>query len=182
MSPSLGRAQIPKCSLLVGECPQGGLIRDLLQTRHSLEREKGWRSLRNTVLNVAKDDWYRGPAWDPGTREHFEEGLSRARTQRPQYLRIKGCELTQADDPLVWAPGRGLLKRVLNEHPDDELCVIEAHHDLGWSFAREGQYAEAAKHYEASLALQRQRGGSIDPGTRLALAELLVDAGWEQRY
>lgn len=149
--------------------------------RHSPERSKGSRP-RNTVLNVAKDDWYRGPAWDPATREHFEQRLSRARTQRPQYLRIKGYELTRADDPLVWAPGRRLLKRVLREHPDDELSVIDAHHDLGWSFARERQYAEAAKHYEVSLALQRQRGGSSDPGTRLALAELLVDAGWEQRY
>jgi tetratricopeptide (TPR) repeat protein len=131
---------------------------------------------------VAKDEWYRGPAWDPATREQFEQRLSRARTQRPQYLRIKGYELTHADDPRVWAAGRGLLERVLNEHPDDELWVIDAHHDLGWSLARDGRYAEAAQHYEASLALQRQRGGSIDPGTRLALAKLIVDAGWEQRY
>ncbi len=131
---------------------------------------------------MAKDDWYRGPIWDLATREHFEQKLRRARTQRAQYLRIKGYELTQADDRSVWAAGRGLLQRVLDEHPDDELWVIEAHHDLGWSFAREGAYTEAAHHYEESLALQRQRGGSVDPGTRLTLAELIVDAGWEHRY
>jgi hypothetical protein len=130
---------------------------------------------------VAKEDWYRGPIWDLSTREHFEQKLSRARTQRAEYLRIKGYELTHADDRSVWAAGRGLLQRVLNEHPDDEPSVIQAHHRLGWSFAREGAYAEAAHHYEESLALQ-QRGGSVDPGTRLTLAELIVDAGWEERY
>jgi tetratricopeptide (TPR) repeat protein len=135
-----------------------------------------------TVLRVGKDDWYRGPIWDLATREHFEQKLSRARTQRAQYLRIKGYELTRADDRSVWAAGRGLLQRVLDEHPDDGIWVIDAHHHLGWSFAREGAYTEAAYHYEASLALQRQRGGSVDPGTRLTLAELVVDAGWEHRY
>ena len=124
---------------------------------------------------MAKDDWYRGPIWDLATREQFEQRLSRARTQRAQYLRIKGYELTQADDRSVWAAGRGLLQRVLDAHPDDDLSVIEAHHDLGRSFAREGAYTEAAHHYEQSLALQRQRGGGVDPGTRLTLAELIVD-------
>jgi Flp pilus assembly protein TadD len=131
---------------------------------------------------MAKDDWYRGPVWDLATQQRFEQKLSRARTQRAQYLLIKGYELTQADDGSVWAAGRGLLQRVLDEHPDDGLCVIDAHHDLGRSLAREGAYTEAAHHYEESLALQRQRGGGVDPGTRLAVAELIVDAGWEHRY
>jgi hypothetical protein len=131
---------------------------------------------------VAKDDWYRGPIWDLATREHFEQRLSRARTQRAQYLRIKGYELSRADDRSVWAAGRGLLQRVLDEHPDDKLCVIQAHHDLGRSLAREDAYTEAAHHYEHSLALQRQRWAGVDPGTRLTLAELIVDAGWEHRY
>jgi Flp pilus assembly protein TadD len=132
---------------------------------------------------MGREDWYRGPVWDLATRAHFEEKLSRARTQRAQYLLIKGCGLTEADDRSVWAAGRELLQRVLDEHPGDKQCVISAHHDLGWSLAREGADTEAAHHYEQSLALQRHpRAPSFDPGTRLILAELIVDAGWEHRY
>jgi tetratricopeptide (TPR) repeat protein len=131
---------------------------------------------------VAKDDWYRGPSWDLATRERFEQKLSRARTQRAQYLRIKGYELTHANDRSVWAAGRGLLQRVLDEHPDAEFSAIDAHHDLGRSFARQGAHVEAAKHYEESLALQREHGGGVDRGTPLAFAELIVDAGWQGRY
>jgi hypothetical protein len=38
----------------------------------------------------------------------------------------------------------------------------------------------AAAHYEKSLELQRFSGP--DPGTRLELAELIVNAGWRDRY
>jgi tetratricopeptide (TPR) repeat protein len=129
---------------------------------------------------VARDDWFRGPEWDAATQKRFEEKLSRARTQRAQYLRIKGYELTQADDRRVWEAGRQLLFRVLNEHPDDRFFVVDAHDDLGRSFAREGQFEKAAAHYEKSLELQKISGP--DPGTRLALAELIVEADWRDRY
>ena len=129
-----------------------------------------------------REDWFRGQDWDSKTQRQFEDKLSRARVHRAQYLRIKGYELTQASKHEVREAGRQLLRRVLAEHPDEELWVLSAHHDLGSSLAREGAFAEATEHYAQSLAFQRERGPGMDPGTRLALAELIVEAQWAERY
>jgi ATP/maltotriose-dependent transcriptional regulator MalT len=131
---------------------------------------------------VGSDDWYRGPDWDPATQQEFEERLARARGQRPQYLRIKGLGLTDAEDPAVRAAGRTLLLRVLEQHPDEGMSVIAAHHDLGASYAREGDYKEASRHLAESLRLQRERNFSYDTGVALALAEAIVAARWDDRY
>lgn len=67
----------------------------------------------------------------------LEEKLARARTQRAQYLRIKGYELS-SDDPTVWPAGRELLRRVVSEHPNDAFNGESALYDLGTSFHRTG--------------------------------------------
>lgn len=131
---------------------------------------------------MGRDDWFRGPDWDTETREEFEARLGRARGQRPQYLRIKGLGLTEADDPEVREAGRTLLQRVLGEHPDDEMSVIAAHHDLAASYARENHYQGASDHYAESLRLQRACNFSYDTGVALALAEVIVAAQWEDRF
>ena len=127
---------------------------------------------------MARDEWFRGPKWDRATRVLFEEKLSRARTQGAQHLRIKGYELTRADDKSVWAAGRSLLRRVIDEHPDDAFSVPDAHHDLGASFAREGRYEEA----ESQLVLALERHHHDRWGARLEIAELIVAAEWAGRY
>lgn len=141
-------------------------------------------SVRGSRLSsVGRDDWFRGPAWDDGTREAFEGRLERARGQRPQYLRIKGHDLTNAEDARLWPEGRKLLRRVLEEHPDDTYSVISAHRDLAASLAREERYPEAAEEYRRTLDLQRDlTGGSIDTGASLALAEVIVKAGLREHY
>lgn len=48
------------------------------------------------VLEVARDDWYRGPSWDPATRERFVQKLSR-HGRSARNLLHKGFGLTRAE-------------------------------------------------------------------------------------
>lgn len=132
-----------------------------------------------TVSPMGRDDWYRGPDWDADTRRTFEEKIKRSRTQRSQYLRIKGLGLTTSDDGRVREAGRQLLRRVLVEHPDDLLMAAWAQRDLADSLVRDGRLDEAAEHYEAVIA----RGEAGDTGiSKLGLVEAIVAGEWSERY
>jgi hypothetical protein len=47
---------------------------------------------------VVRDEWYRSPAWGSADQRLFDEKLSRARSSRAQYLRIRGLTLVQTAD------------------------------------------------------------------------------------
>jgi hypothetical protein len=128
---------------------------------------------------VGRDEWFRGTAWDIRTRELFDEKLIRARKHnRSQYLRIKGLELTRSNQKDVRRAGRDLLRRVLDEHPDDRLQVTLAHSDLADSLAKDGVYAEAATHYRAAMEASDRVISHAD----LGLAEVILQAEWTDRY
>jgi hypothetical protein len=128
---------------------------------------------------VAGDDWYRGSAWDRRTRELFEGKLSRARVHtRAQYLRIKGLALTASESESVRAAGRELLKRVVDEHSDDEVQVTLAHRELAQSLADDGSFVEAAEHYRAAMEGPR----TVVTHAELGFAELVLQAGWVDRH
>lgn len=127
---------------------------------------------------MGRDDWYRGSDWDPETRELFETKLARAReTSRAQYLRVKGVALTASDARAIREAGRGLLTRVVADYPADALQSGWAHRDLAASLADDGLLEEAARHYEQALTADRP-----EPSAGLALAELIVNAEWRDRY
>lgn len=130
---------------------------------------------------MARDDWYRGAAWDEEIREDFEARLGRARSGRAQYLYIKGAGLSASDDPEVREAGRALMRRSLEDHPDEVVTVISVHHALGGAYAKDGMYAEASEHYEAALAME-DGGLSVITRSDLELAELIVAAGWQGRF
>jgi hypothetical protein len=123
---------------------------------------------------ASPDDWFRSNAWDARARELFETKLSRARSSRAQYLRIKGLALIGVNDRERVEAGRRLLRRVVDEYADDALPVAGAHYALGDSFAREGQDGEAVRHLRACLALEST--GNFSHGTELRLAEVLIDS------
>ena len=128
---------------------------------------------------MGRDDWYRGSAWDERTRELFEDKLSRARPRtRAQYLRIKGLELTGSEDEGVRGAGRDLLRRVLDEHPDDAMEVTFAHRELAQSLADDGSFEEAAKHYRAAM----EGPANLVTHAELGFAELVLQAGWADRH
>jgi hypothetical protein len=128
---------------------------------------------------VARDDWYRGSAWDRRTRESFEDKLSRARPHtRAQYLRIKGLGLTASESSRVRGAGRDLLRRVLDEHPEDELQIALAHCDLAQSLASDRSFVDAVEHYRAAMRGPR----NVVTHAELGFAEVVLQAGWSDRY
>jgi len=64
---------------------------------------------------MGRDDWYRNTNWDSGTEAAFRAKLARARTSRPQYLRIQASYLTEA-------------------FPETALQLIEEYFDTGDEF------------------------------------------------
>lgn len=150
-----------------------------------MARRAEWRSSRRAVAGngylpgVARDDWYRGSAWDERTRELFEEKLSRARPHtRAQYLRIKGLGLTASENDTLRAAGRDLLRRVLDEHPDDELQITLAHSELALSLADDRAFVEAAEHYRVAM----EGPSNVVTHAQLGFAEVVLQAGWVDRY
>ena len=74
--------------------------------------------VRQDVL-VARDEWFRSPAWDEQIEAAFEQRLGRARPyNQPQYIRIQATHLLCSPDPRVREAGRGLLQRVITTFPD----------------------------------------------------------------
>jgi hypothetical protein len=128
---------------------------------------------------MARDDWFRGDAWDMETRATFEAKLQRARqSSRAQYLRIKGLELTGSTDVATRESGRQLLRRVLGDYPDNALQVTMAAADLGKSLARDGFLEEAAVCFRRSLAGL----SNVHWGADLGLAETILLGSWSEQY
>lgn len=130
------------------------------------------------------DEWYRTSAWGDADREIFEEKLRRARPRsRPQYIRLKGLALAGSKKRSERKAAPELLQRVIREHSDDEVQAAMAWADLGWFYEREGDHELGAQAYrrclEAEAALS---GGGLHTGSELALAQVIVDASWEDRY
>jgi hypothetical protein len=132
-----------------------------------------------TLVAMARDDWFRGDAWDAETRATFEVKLKRARqSSRAQYLRIKGVELTGSIDGATREAGRQLLRRVLDDYPDDAVQVTMAAADLGKSLADDGYLDEAAVCFRRSLAGLP----NVHWGADLGLAETILLGNWSEQY
>lgn len=130
---------------------------------------------------MGRDDWYRGSAWDEGTQRAFWEKLARARTQRGQYLLLKGMEVARADDRRIRAAGRDLLRQMLSEHPEEPVNVGRALHALGESFEQDGSLDDARSYYRQAVDYYDAHGG-METGADLALAEVIVALGRSELY
>ena len=130
---------------------------------------------------VPADYWYRNPRWDEAAREVFEAKLARARGtySRAHYLKIKAWSLTGTTDPKTIAAGRSLFARVIEEHSDELSEVEGAHHGLGESFAREGRYEEAVRHFEKGIEAGNRHSRY---GAQVCLAEAIVAGRLAHRY
>lgn len=92
---------------------------------------------------MARDEWFRSPAWDEQIEAAFEQQLPRARPyNQPQYIRIQATHLLSSPDPRVREAGRGLLQRVITTFPDGSEART-AMEQLGGSLADEGRLGEA---------------------------------------
>ena len=116
---------------------------------------------------MSRDDWYRNTSWDSTTEAAFRAKLARARTSRPQYLRIQASYLTET-------------------FPDTALQLIEEYFDTGDEFdvptalcARAeaylalGRTAEAVDAYKQALEWEVAHPGYISTA-RIDLPKLVA--------
>jgi hypothetical protein len=96
------------------------------------------------MLSVVDRDWFRSSSWDADIAERFEARNRRARaSNRAQYVRIQASHLLESPDASTREAGRTLLRKVIDDHPDDDLQTKFAAEQLGDSLAREGRLGEA---------------------------------------
>lgn len=117
-------------------------------------------------------EWYRTSDWDEAAQEDFEKRLRRARSSRPQYLRIKALALQDAGMP---HDAETLIRRLLAEHPEEEFerpFALELLDDLVRTQDRLG---EAEVHYREALATGDS--GATTGLVAVSLAEVLTEAG-----
>lgn len=116
-------------------------------------------------------EWFRTPDWDAAAREDFEQRLGRARSSRPQYLRIKALALTSVG---LFDDAVRLLERLRTEHPD-AFDVWYATEVLGDIAREQGRLDEAEHHYRRLLSSPERNGTS--GMVEVSLAEVLLEAG-----
>jgi len=125
-------------------------------------------------------EWYRSSTWDSEIEANFEARLRRARPDgRAQYIGIQAGHLLDSPDPSVREMGRILLRRVIEEYPDD-IEAKSATESLGHSLAREGRLDEAERALREALRLCAASpiGDSGTTGTpELHLAEVILSGG-----
>ena len=121
------------------------------------------------------DEWYRSPGWSAQDQMDFEIRLKRARAHsRPQYLRVKALALLDSPSPGPHQAGMGLLRRIIEEFPDNRPEVAFAHERLGDEQGRLGQSILAIDEYRRCLATMLPGGSGTTGMVRVKLAELLA--------
>lgn len=101
--------------------------------------------------NLLGEDWYRNKDWNSTIETKFEKNLSRARTQRPQYLYIQAVSL-------------------IDRHPDISLVLLERYSDEGDEFhmaaalscrgdahSRIGNLESAVESYKLAIELETKK-------------------------
>lgn len=125
------------------------------------------------------DDWYRSRTWSEDIAARFEQRLSRARTQRCQYLAIQGGILAYSDSADLRRTGRALLRRVISDYPD-HFDAKSACETIGRSYQKDGRLQDSADSLRAAVAMCEASpiGYSGTSGTPdLHLAEVLLEMG-----
>jgi len=104
-----------------------------------------------------KSDWYRRTTWTPKDAAEFERRLSRARTQRSQYLRIQSLTLAEQGDPKLADVAIELARRSLAEDPDS-VFTAELHLTIAQAYATKGDMASAVKAYREAMQAEKKKG------------------------
>ena len=128
-------------------------------------------------------DWARAPGWSEKDREEFDRHLRRARTEnRARYLRTKAMALLESAEPHVRHEGRRLLRRIVEEYPNNVSELAAAHELLGEAYAHERIFEEAEEHYRACRALAPDNRSGSAGLFDLSLVEVVLDGEREDKY
>ena len=98
---------------------------------------------------MSKDEWFRNTKWNKEIEEFFEMKLKRARGShsKAQYLRIQGSYLLDSNKSDLQEKGIELMKRLLNEYPEETFHTIFATEQLGDYYLRQKNYQNAEQHF-----------------------------------
>jgi tetratricopeptide (TPR) repeat protein len=130
-------------------------------------------------------EWYLGDDWSQSTQQLFEQKLKKSRDSynKAQYLRIKGTSLLKSKDVSKKEAGCELLKRVINEYPEELSSVKYAYELLGDYYKLKKDYSASEINYRKSISYYTTSGRS---GTSaigdLKLSELIIETDQEDKF
>lgn len=125
---------------------------------------------------ASKDDWFREPCLSEESRTEFERRLSRARSSRPEYLRIQAHSLLSAGS---FDSALDLVDRIRADHPDHLTAwILEQRGDCLRALRRSGEAIEA--YVQALEEMKRDRG--LLGNAHFSLAELVCEINRDDLY
>jgi tetratricopeptide (TPR) repeat protein len=100
-------------------------------------------------------EWFRNEDWSPEIEEQFFRKLSRARSQKAQYLRIQACYLSKKKPEIALS----LLDRYfeLGDHFGDAQAFVDQAH----SFDALGDREQSAASFEKALLREQEFPNSL---------------------
>lgn len=98
---------------------------------------------------MSKDDWYRNTNWNDQIESEFEARLKRSRGNfhKAQYLRIQASYLLDSSTTENQKKGIQLMKRVINDYPEETFSTIHGNEQLGDYYLKNGDYEQAEKYF-----------------------------------
>lgn len=130
---------------------------------------------------MGREDWYRKKTWTPRVRAAFEARLGRARSGRPEYLRIQALSLAHADDPDALEGALDLAGRCLRDFPDHSLGITQLHATRATALEKLGRTSEALVEWREAIASQRARPMCVD-FVQIEFAEFVLRLGRQELY
>lgn len=140
-------------------------------------------------------EWYRKKSWTTLDQEEFFNKLNRARNdKRAEYLKIQAIELTQTGKPGLLDVAEQLLKKLLDEYPDDHFNKSSALHTLGKIYQSRKDSKMALIYYKQAIDAEKDFPNTktgvdldfselvlkLDQSTHFELAQQLMEARIEE--
>ena len=127
-------------------------------------------------------EWYRRQTWTKSDEEEFFAKLGRARKEgRAQYLKIQAIELTGTKKKELLKIADTLLKRMLNDFPNDYVEKGPALHALGDIGRLNGNFDEAIDYYKQAIDFE-EVFPNVVTNAWLDYSELIIKTGATTQY
>jgi tetratricopeptide (TPR) repeat protein len=103
------------------------------------------------------NDWYRKNTWAEDDEKDFFLKLSKARNfNKPQYLRIQAYTLYETNNHKYFNAAINLLKKCINEYPDEYLQITESYSLLGDIYYELKKYDIAFENYNNAIMSEKE--------------------------
>ena len=123
-----------------------------------------------------KDDWFRKPCLTADAKVEFEHRLSRARSSRPEYLRLQALSLQEAK---AFEEALGMLNRIAATYPDHLPAWI--HEGIARCLEALGRSDAAIESYIESIEIMKRHQG-VQGDAHTSFASLVFRLGRADLY